>query len=166
MIDIRLATASDFSLIQRMAHETWPDTFSNILSKEQISYMLEMMYSSASLKEQIENRSHQFLIASEGNESLGFASFELHYKGVEKTKIHKIYILPTAQHKGVGKCLVNKIIDIAKDNRDTALSLNVNRDNLAFQFYKKMGFEKVGEEDIDIGNGFLMEDFIMEKLLV
>jgi ribosomal protein S18 acetylase RimI-like enzyme len=164
-VSLRLATARDFSLIQSIAYNTWPETFSRILSKKQISYMLEMMYSNASLKKQIEKH-HRYLIASEGKENFGFASFEISYQGSEKTKLHKIYILPSAQNRGIGRQLINKIGDIAKDNQNSILSLNVNRNNFAFKFYEKMGFEKLGEENIDIGNGFLMEDFIMEKILV
>ncbi|RQO66396.1 GNAT family N-acetyltransferase [Pedobacter sp. KBW06] len=166
MLHIYNATSSDFPIIQEIAHLTWPDTFGAILSKEQISYMLEMMYSTDSLTEQTSKKGHQFLLVKDETKNLGYASYELNYKGLSKTKIHKIYILPEAQGKGVGKLLMNSITDIARKNQDTILSLNVNRDNAAFDFYKKIGFEKTGEENIDIGDGFLMEDFIMDKKLV
>ncbi|SHE66252.1 Ribosomal protein S18 acetylase RimI [Pedobacter caeni] len=166
MLNIYTATSSDYPLIQKIAHETWPDTFGAILSKEQISYMLEMMYSTAALTEQTSVKGHQFLLVKDETKHLGYASFELNYKGLSKTKIHKIYILPEAQGKGVGKLLMNTITGIAKENNNDTLSLNVNRDNSAFAFYQNIGFEKVGEENIDIGDGFLMEDFIMDKKLV
>ena len=163
MLHIYNATSSDFPIIQEIAYLTWPDTFGAILSKEQISYMLEMMYSTDSLTEQTSKKGHQFLIVKDETKHLGYASYELNYKGLSKTKIH---ILPEAQGKGVGKLLMNSITDIARENQDRILSLNVNRDNTAFDFYKNIGFEKVGEENIDIGDGFLMEDFIMDKKLV
>jgi ribosomal protein S18 acetylase RimI-like enzyme len=94
-----------------------------------------------------------------------FASYEFNYKGEPKTKIHKIYILPETQGKGIGKKLLDYIVEKAKENRNTILSLNVNRYNSAYEFYVKIGFEKKGEEDINIGNGYLMEDYIMEKQL-
>lgn len=166
MLNIYTATSSDFPIIQEIAYVTWPHTFSAILSKEQISYMIEMMYSTAALTEQTTQKKHQYLIVKDETKNLGYASYELNYKGLSKTKIHKIYILPEAQGKGVGKLLMNTITAIAKENQDTCLSLNVNRDNSAFDFYRNIGFEKVGEENIDIGDGFLMEDFIMDKKLV
>jgi ribosomal protein S18 acetylase RimI-like enzyme len=166
MLHIYNATSSDFPIIQKIAYVTWPDTFGAILSKEQIGYMLEMMYSTASLTEQTSKKGHQFLLVKDETKNLGYASYELNYKGLSKTKIHKIYILPEAQGKGVGKLLMSTIANIARKNQDTILSLNVNRDNTAFDFYKNIGFEKVGEENIDIGDGFLMEDFIMDKKLV
>lgn len=166
MLDIYTATSSDFPIIQEIAYVTWPHTFRDILSKEQISYMIEMMYSTAALTEQTMQKKHQYLIVKDETKNLGYASYELDYKGLSITKIHKIYILPEAQGKGVGKLLMNTITTVAKENRNTSLSLNVNRDNAAFDFYRNIGFEKVGEENIDIGDGFLMEDFIMNKKLV
>lgn len=166
MLDIYTATSSDFPIIQEIAYVTWPHTFRDILSKEQISYMIEMMYSTVALTEQTMQKKHQYLIVKDETKNLGYASYELNYKGLSITKIHKIYILPEAQGKGVGKLLMNTITTVAKENRNTSLSLNVNRDNAAFDFYRNIGFEKVGEENIDIGDGFLMEDFIMNKKLV
>ncbi|AOM79996.1 GNAT family N-acetyltransferase [Pedobacter steynii] len=165
MLSIYNATSKDYPIIQEIAHQTWPDTFGAILSKEQISYMLEMMYSTPALTEQTEKKGHHFLIVKDEDIPLGYASYELNYKGSSKTKIHKIYILPEAQGKGVGKLLMNTITDVARENQNNTLSLNVNRDNSAFDFYSKIGFEKVGEENIDIGDGFLMEDYIMDKKL-
>lgn len=165
MLSLHTATPTDLNAIQKIANETWPSAFGAILSREQIEYMLEMMYSSVSLEEQI-NKGHHFLIVKEENDDLAFASYELHYNGLPKTKIHKIYTLPTAQNKGIGKLLMNAIIEKAKENQDTTLTLNVNRYNTAYEFYKRLGFEQVGEENIDIGQGYLMEDFIMEKVLV
>ncbi|MBB2147934.1 GNAT family N-acetyltransferase [Pedobacter gandavensis] len=165
MLNIYTATANDFPVIQKIAHKTWPATFGAILSPQQISYMLEMMYSTAALTEQVAGKGHHFLLVKDETNDLGYASYELNYKGLPKTKIHKIYLLPEAQGKGVGKLLMKTISEIAKDNKNTILSLNVNRDNSAFLFYKNIGFEQVGEENIDIGDGFLMEDYIMEKQL-
>lgn len=163
MISIYIAEPKDYLTIQAIAHETWYPTFGDILSKDQIKYMLEMMYSIDSITEQVAQKGHVFLLAKEGENCLGYAAYETNYKGTNKTKVHKIYILPTAQGKGVGKSLFNEIEKIAKANGNDNLSLNVNRQNKAVDFYEKIGFEKIGIEDIDIGNGFLMEDFIMDK---
>lgn len=165
-MEIIKADKSHFPAIRDIAMQTWPDTFAKILSKEQISYMLEMMYSIPSLEKQTEQDNHVFLLAQEDNEYFGYLSYELNYKNLSKTKIHKIYILPKSQGKGVGKLLINKVNEIALDAEQQILALNVNRDNKAVDFYKKIGFSIIGTEDIDIGNNFLMEDYIMEKSLI
>lgn len=120
-----------------------------------------MMYSTNALTEQTTNKGHQFLILKDEVKHLGYASYELNYKGLSKTKIHKIYILPESQGKGVGKLLMKTVTDIAMKNKNHSLSLNVNRDNSAIDFYRGIGFEKVGEENI--GDGFIMEDSPLPK---
>ena len=165
MIEIITATESHLPDINRIAHETWPHTFGAILSEKQIAYMLEWMYSLPSLENQIKEKGHVFLLAKEGAEFLGYASYELNYRARPQTKIHKIYLLPASQGKGAGAALIHQMGEIAAQNGNDTLSLNVNRNNKAVGFYEKMGFKVVGNEDIDIGDGFLMEDFIMEKPL-
>lgn len=165
MIEITAATEKDFPTIQKIAHETWPPTFGSILSDSQMKYMLEMMYSSKSLLEQVNQKKHHFIIAWEDNKALGFVSYELNYDGMPITKIHKIYILPKAQGKGIGKSLIREIGNKAGKAGNTLLSLNVNRENPAVAVYEKLGFKIVNQEDIPIGNGFFMNDFVMEKSL-
>lgn len=165
MLTIYPASAADYTTIQRIAHATWPATFGDILSPVQIKYMLDWMYSLPALHEQVEKKGHRFLLAEEENVVLGFLSYELSYQGKPVTKIHKIYILPATQGKGVGKSLLEKAAELATGAENTTLSLNVNRHNKAVDFYKKVGFEIIRQENIDIGEGFLMEDYILEKQL-
>ena len=77
--------------------------------------------------------------------------------------MHKIYLLPETQGKGFGNFLLERIVALAKENQSDRISLNVNRFNKACAFYQKMGFEIVAQEDLEIGNGYLMEDYKMEK---
>ncbi|WP_158857629.1 GNAT family N-acetyltransferase [Lunatibacter salilacus] len=165
MIQIHSATVGDIPVIQRIAYHTWPVTFEHILSMEQLTYMLDMMYSSVSLAQQIQQKGHAFLLAGIGEKDpMGFAAFEINYQGLSITKVHKIYILPEAQGKGLGKSLFERISKESIEKGNLRLSLNVNRNNTkAMEFYQNNGFEVVGEEDIQIGQGYLMEDYILEK---
>jgi len=151
------------TLINKIARETWYDVYANILSVEQIEYMLEWMYSINSIRDQTENQNHHYLMVKEGDESLGFISYELNYRGEAKAKVHKIYVLPGQQKKGIGKLLIDKVVEIAKSKSNEALLLNMNKQNNAVHFYEKMGFRIVKEEYNDIGNGFVMDDYVLEK---
>ena len=162
MIRIVEASKNDIETIRQVAFDTWPSTFGIILSQDQIDYMLDMMYSIESLTSQMIAKKHLFLLAYSDEKCVGFISYELDYKKQAITKIHKIYVLPQTQGNGIGKLLLSDVKRIAIENNNTALSLNVNRENPAIDFYKKLGFEIADKEDIDIGNGFLMEDYIME----
>ncbi|AWH85718.1 GNAT family N-acetyltransferase [Flavobacterium album] len=164
MIEVRKASLDDYPVIQGIAHNTWQHTYLPILSQGQVDYMLDMMYSAEAYREQVSEKGHHFLLASESDAFLGFASYELNYSP-EITKIHKLYVLPEAQGKGIGQKLLAVIENEASKNTNDKIVLNVNRYNKAVNFYQKSGFIKIGEEDINIGNGYLMEDFIMQKFI-
>lgn len=150
--------------VQKIAHLTWPDTFKNILSPEQIDYMLNWMYNVDTLSEQLE-MGHHFYILTDNGEDVGFIGIQPHYPTMAETKLHKIYILPSCQGKGAGLILMEKAEEVALKSSTELLVLNVNRYNKATSFYQKIGFEITKEEDIEIGNGYLMEDYVMSKRL-
>lgn len=163
MITISEATAKDIKIIQKIIYKTWPITYGKILSKEQLDYMLDLIYSDQALNDQFKKKEQLFYLISEDEANLGFIGIEHNYKGQAVTKIHKIYLLPETQGKGIGKKVVAEIEKLALENHSKALSLNVNRFNSALSFYEKIGFKIIDEVNIDIGNGFFMEDYVMEK---
>ncbi len=165
MISIERNTDNNFTAIRAIAKEVWPIAYGAILSNEQLDYMMEMMYSMDSLQLQAKIKKHHFILAKENDVTLGFASFEFNYSETSKTKIHKIYILSTQQRKGIGKALIDYIETEAKNHHQEALLLNVNKYNVALDFYKKIGFTISFEEVINIGNGFVMDDYVMEKII-
>lgn len=159
-ITIRNVSLPEIPVIRQLIYQTWPETYKDILSKEQIGYMLDMIYSDASLTKQIMKDNHRFIIAYENNEPLALSDYSLIEPGIYK--IHKIYVLPQSQGKGLGKLLINYIKKQIEPEQATALHLNVNRYNKARQFYEHLGFKVIAEEDIDIGSGYFMNDYIME----
>lgn len=159
---IRQLAKEELSKVQSIAHRTWPSTFANILSPEQIEYMLNWMYDLKMLESQLD-KGHTFLLSEENGVELGFAGFELNYSEGPKAKLHKIYLLPEAQGKGAGKALILEVADRAKKAGQKGLLLNVNKFNQkAIDFYLKMGFQEIYKEVIDIGNGYVMDDVVME----
>ncbi len=131
----------------------------------QLDYMLELFYCDKVILDNMNNKSHQFLLAKEDSNFLGFASYEHQSTGKNLTRLHKLYVLPDAQMKGIGKLLMDLVETAAGQNNSDIISLNVNRFNKASQFYLKNGFKIVGEEDIALEHGYLMEDYKMEKRL-
>ena len=164
MIQILSANSSDIPAIQAVASRAWAHTFKEILSDSQIAYMMQLMYSDESLKKQMEEDNHRYFLAKKDNKIVGYMSIEHNYGNSRKTKIHKIYLLPEEQHKGIGKLLFSFAEEKANEANDTAIFLNVNKNNAgAIAFYHRVGFSIVREEVIDIGNGFVMDDFVFEK---
>lgn len=160
-----LANSSHLSIIKDLAYAIWPSAYSEILSSEQLKYMLGMFYSEMALKQQIEEKKHVFyLVKNDAEKFVGFVSYEINYEPY-KTKIHKIYVLPETQGTGVGKLLFNLVVEKAKENNQKAILLNVNKYNTAKQFYEKLGFTITKEEVIDIGKNYIMDDYVMEVVI-
>jgi ribosomal protein S18 acetylase RimI-like enzyme len=162
MLSIRNATVADIQLIRELTFKVWPQTYAAIISQQQIGYMLELMYSEASLKDQMKEGC-LFIIVYDEKKPVGFAA----YQEIKPTtwKLHKIYILPDQQGKGTGKFVIDHIINEIQQRGAAALQLQVNRYNNARSFYEKTGFTIIEEADFDIGNGYFMNDYVMEKKL-
>jgi len=160
MFTIKKATAEDIPLIRDLCLRVWPQTYASILPQDRIDYMLEYMYSPASLEKQI-NAGSQFIFVYNGEEPVGFAAYLSKGNGIYK--LDKIYILPSQQGKGTGRFVIDYIIDEIKQYGATALQLQVNRNNKAKDFYEKFGFTVIDFQVFDIGHGHFMDDYVMEK---
>lgn len=164
MIKLLPAGTEQIPLVQKMAAAIWPSAFDKILSQEQLAYMLQKMYSDSALKKQMEEQGHRFLIAYHEEKPLGFSSYEINYLKKPHLKIHKLYILPEAQGRGLGSRFLKALEICGQKEAMKNLELNVNKYNKqALDFYLKMGFIKYKEEVIPIGNGFVMDDYSMIK---
>lgn len=152
-------------IVQDLIRRIWYPTYENILTEQQSAYMLDQMYAAGVLTDQMEHQGQVFLLVYEDDKPVGFAAFECNYKGGTACKLHKIYLLPAMQGRGVGKLLLHDVADRARQLGQHTLLLNVNRFNVAIDFYKSQGFHVIAEEDIDIGNGYFMNDYLMEKNL-
>lgn len=163
MLSILKAGINDIPLIRRLTHIIWPQTYSNIISQQQMDYMLDMMYSPASLQKQIEEEGCTFILVYDDKEAVAFASYNETKPGT--WKLNKIYILPSQQGKGTGRFIINFIVTEIKEKGGRYLQLQVNRYNKAALFYEKLGFKIIETADFDIGNGYFMNDYVMELLL-
>lgn len=162
MFIIRQASAKDIGLIRKLASNTWFSAYKDILSDDQAEYMFEMMYSEDSLKKQMSEEGHMFYIASFDGAPSGYVSVQKRGKSI--FHIHKLYVLPEKQDKGIGKLLIEKVFDFARTESGggaCSIELNVNRHNKAVSFYKRMGMYISRQGDFDIGNGYFMNDYIM-----
>ncbi|RYD51116.1 MAG: N-acetyltransferase [Sphingobacteriales bacterium] len=158
---LRVATTDDLSVIEALARHTWPTAYGDILSPAQIEYMLQLFYAPEALSHQM--AAGQTFLLLEVPEPVGFAAAGP--VGDFSWKLHKLYVLPSQQGSGYGVRLLNAVLALAKRAAAQTLTLNVNRYNPAKGFYEQQGFETVSEKDIEIGAGFFMNDYILEKKL-
>jgi len=152
--------------IRELAYKIWPIVYSSILSKKQLEYMLDEIYSLDSLEKQLTKENQQFIIVQQENTSVAFASFSMIRAHDNNTcKLHKLYVSIEEQGKGIGRLIINHISQKIKSPNPSYIILNVNRHNKAVDFYKHLGFSIIKEEDIDIGNGYFMNDYVMGKFI-
>lgn len=163
---IRKASEDDLKTIHDMAQVVFRHTYREILSPDQMEYMMDMMYSMPNLMLQLQE-GHHYYIAYDGPASCGYVSVQHEGPdddGVEVFHLHKIYVMPDAQGKGVGLKLFETVtghVRNAVPGRKARIELNVNKYNKAVTFYKHLGMRVLLEEDFPIGNGFYKTDFIM-----
>ncbi len=157
---IRELNSDELFIIEDLAKVIWPVSFKEMISEQQIDYMLNWMYKPQKLKENHTN-GHHFLIYTEGGEALGFVSYEIKEKK-STIRIHKLYVHHESQKKGIGKKLLEHVKKIGLNEKMTHLDLFVNRTNTAVGFYKLKGFYIDQEIDLDIGNGYFMNDYLMK----
>ncbi len=160
MIEIRNASAADIPTIQELAEKTWWVGYAPILKEEQISYMLKTIYSADAMRKSMREGSQEYLMLFEDNVPKGFASYGAWADDKNSWKIHKLYILPECQGRGMGRKLIDEVRARAVSASIAAIVLNVNRNNPAFHFYLRYGFTVLREEDIPIGE-FWMNDYVM-----
>ena len=165
---IRLAQPDELPILENLARQIWPATYADIISQEQIDYMLNWMNSCETLQKQ-RAEGHEFYILALDGHDIGFIALEwahvAHAVFKRQLKINKLYVLTDFQGKGAGRVLVEKATERALATACEAIFLHVNKANQAKNFYLQLGFQVREEAIFDIGNGFVMDDYIMEVQL-
>ena len=164
-MEIRILQKHELSLTRNLAEIIWPSAYGTILSKEQLSYMLNWMYSIETLEKSFD-KDNEFYCAFDKGLPLGFLELEFLSDETSSIKLQKIYVLPSEQNKGIGENFLQVALQKAKNRGVRKIILQVNRDNKAVQFYLKNNFCIISEEDFPIGNDYYMNDYVMEKTLV
>lgn len=142
--------------VAKLAREIWNQHYLPVIGKEQVDYMLETIQSEDAIKQQI-NEGYQYYLIFYNQAKSGY--FSVKDKG-KKLFLSKLYVLDSCRGKGIGKQTIN-FIKSSFDNSIIQLTVNKrNTDSIAF--YKKIGFKIIDYVEMDIGNGFVMDDYVME----
>lgn len=163
MNTIRIATTKDIPLIRLLAEQVFPETYKNIITPEQCRYMMDMMYSEESLRRQMTEEGHIYQLLSVDGEAAGYVSVQ----PIESDlyELQKIYVLPRFQGRHLGRTLFDAAVALVKKlhPEPCRIFLHVNRYNKAKTFYEHLGLKVTKQGDYDIGHGYFMNDYIMEK---
>lgn len=159
-LSIRPLARDEIDTLAKLAHNIWHAHYPGIISSEQIDFMLKHRYNPAAIAETLATQ--HWDAAWVGKEMVAFAnSFADGSPGT--WKLDKLYVHPKQQRKGIGRVLLEKVKQHAMETAATKLILRVNKhNNMALAAYAKYGFEVYGEHVLDIGNGFVMDDYLLE----
>jgi len=159
MIQLTIAEEKDLTTISKLAKIIWNDHYVSIIGQQQVDYMLDKMYNQESLVEQLNVKKHQFYLIKDNDEAIGFISVSS--ENTTDYFLHKFYIDQQKSNAGIGTKVLNLLI---KTIEPKSLTLTVNRQNFkSINFYFKNNFKIDRVADFDIGNDFVMNDFVMVR---
>lgn len=161
MITFAEATTKDIPLLQQLAREIWYAHYPSIISLQQIEYMLNHMYGTDTIESEMA-KGYQWRIIMYDPQPVGFLSFHFE-QSLQKVKLDKLYLNPAWHKKGIGQQALQFVIDQARKLNAKAVYLTVNKKNeKAIAAYLKAGFFIDHSEKFDIGQGFFMDDYVMQ----
>jgi ribosomal protein S18 acetylase RimI-like enzyme len=158
------ATAQDAKRLAGLASEIWHEYYVRIITVEQIDYMIETFQSENAIASQIEHQGYEYFFMIADGKTVGYLAIK---QEENKLFLSKFYILKAYRGNGYASRAVDFLATLCKDRGLSAIWLTVNRFNeQAIAVYEKKGFQKVRAHAADIGNGFVMDDYIMEKEII
>lgn len=164
VVQIISAGDEDLPAIGELARLIWHECYPGIITREQIDYMLAKMYSLETLRAELKSGIFYERLLIDGGLS-GFASFGP-AEQADAIKLHKLYLHPKQQGRGLGTALLMHCENEARKLGASLLTLNVNKRNRnAIDVYQRNGFSITDSVVSDIGNGFVMDDYVMSKRL-
>ncbi len=158
-------SASDTNAIEElsdMSTEIVKEHFDSIIGVVQNEYMIGRFQSVQSITEQLEHGYQYYFVRDIEGKKVGFLAF---YPRGSELYLSKFYLYKVQRRKGFSRDMLQFVIQRAKENGLSSISLNVNKNNSAVMAYEKLGFIKIREEKNDIGNGFFMDDFVYNYLI-
>lgn len=149
---------SDQRELRDLAYEIWNEFFPPIIGQDQVDYMLEKFSSLNAIQRQVlEGYQYYFIVVDE--QRVGYLTFKLNR---DELFLSKLYLHTSHRGKGIARYAIQFLSEFALEHDIDNIRLTVNRDNVSsIAAYEKMGFQTVDEQIMDIGQGYVMDDFIM-----
>lgn len=166
MEGLRIIPVTNIELVYSLsavADDIWHEYFTPIIGEAQVDYMLEKFLSPDALVEQI-NSGYEYSLFSYEYTFAGFAGI---HEEDGKLFLSKLYVHEDFRGKGIASYMFEKFVEICRDRNLDKIWLTCNRHNTnTLAIYEHLGFKTVREKATDIGNGFVMDDYILEYEIV
>ena len=165
---IEVKTEADLETVLRINEQVQKTHFDGILPDGQIDYMISTLWTPEKFRAAMEKDGEQFFLFRENGDDIGFYSYvptaTRPESNPEETgiKLSHIFLLEASRGKGLFSRAFNDIAETGRALGHNSMFLTVNRGNNAVDIYRHKGFEVTAEIDIDIGNGYVMNDYVMK----
>ncbi|SEL15064.1 Acetyltransferase (GNAT) family protein [Carnobacterium iners] len=158
MIQLKAVTLlEDVKLIVLLAKEIWYEHYTAIIGAKQVQYMLANLQSEIAILNDLK-QGKEYVLVESNQLAIGYVSYEL---TTNQLFLSKLYLKKSERGKGTGRFVLAQLKDIAKKNKKDGIVLTVNKNNQAsISVYKAFGFILIKEQLVDIGNGYVMDDYI------
>ena len=157
-----VSSDDDIVITTRLAHQIWHEYFSPIIGKKQVEYMLDKFQSEQEIKKQIKNGYLYYALLSDTRQ-IGYIALRL---DDDALFLSKLYLLKEFRGKGLSHFMFEIAEKIARQHDKKIIRLTCNKNNLSsLAVYEKKGYIIKKAEKTDIGNGFFMDDYILEKTI-
>jgi len=157
---------TDFATVARLADTIWRSHYATMVSSAQLDYMLEGRYTADNLRRYVASDQRWMQVLRVDDEAVGYCSYA-QGETDEEMKLEQLYLLPALHGRGLGGVMLRHVEDACRTHRRPVLWLTVNKGNAgSIAVYRKAGFTVRKEVVIDIGNGYVMDDYVMEKRLI
>ncbi|WP_196137385.1 GNAT family N-acetyltransferase [Aliikangiella sp. G2MR2-5] len=161
MLEINLVTKQEAGAISLLAKPIWEEHYIPIIGSAQVEYMLEKFQSESAIQEQIE-QGYQYYLVIQDEQPVGYFSVQPRSNTLF---LSKFYLDQSTRGKGFGRQMLTFVESLARQSAANKIELTVNKFNPAYEAYLKMGFENIEAIQIDIGNGYIMDDYRMNKII-
>jgi diamine N-acetyltransferase len=166
MHDLRILPVQDTAQVREVAafaREIWEEYYVPLIGRAQVDYMLAKFQSVEAMLEQMQ-AGYEYFLAQCGDRIVGYFAVKPEI-AVKRLFISKLYVHKSRRGSGTGRRCMEFIEQLARGRGLPLLWLTVNKGNNSVKAYERLGFRIAEEIVIDIGNGFVMDDYRMEKLL-
>ena len=153
-------TKADISAAAAMAKEIWFSFYTPIIGNAQVTYMTENFQSEKAIEKQIKEENYQYFFMNAAGDRVGYVALLFENN---KCFLSKFYMNEKARGRGYGRKSIQEIEKMSLDKNAESIWLTVNKFNPTLRIYDRLGFRNMGAQQTDIGNGFIMDDFLMEK---
>jgi GNAT superfamily N-acetyltransferase len=170
---VPVTTARQIDVVAGLAHEIWYEYYVPLIGRAQVDYMVSKFQSNGAMAGQMREGYEYFLVHSGGQQGLaGRDGQPIGYCAVQPQPaenslfLSKLYLLRDARGGGTGRVCMEFIEQLARRRGLNLLWLTVNKGNPAVKAYERLGFRIAADLVMDIGGGFVMDDYRMEKSLL